>query len=89
MKSTEMNVNNAGIKIAEMESADDITAFIEGDERKTVIDAAMKRKKELTPKEGQSDRMTRDSNGFKKDIQREKVTGEDVIKKLRDKGYKI
>jgi len=43
MKSTEMNVRDAQIKIAEMTDPEEIRSFISGDERKTVIDAAHKR----------------------------------------------
>jgi hypothetical protein len=89
MKSADFNTKEAPIKIWELMTKEEVQSFIEGDERKTVIDAAAKRIKELTPKEGQDERMTKDSDGFKKDIQREKVTGNDVLANLRAKGYRI
>lgn len=47
MKSTEMNANDAVIKIEEMETPAEITAFTDGDERKTVLNAANARLKVL------------------------------------------
>ena len=50
MKSTEMNVRDAQVKVAEMTDPEEIRSFISGDERKTVIDAAHKRIIEMMDK---------------------------------------
>ncbi|OGO13273.1 MAG: hypothetical protein A2Y53_00885 [Chloroflexi bacterium RBG_16_47_49] len=93
MPSKDLNIKDAQIKIAEMTSAEEINAFIVGDERKTVLDAAETKIKELKGlKQGeQADAITKDSHDFKEGIQKTKsfVTCEDVIEKMRKEGRKI
>jgi len=93
MKSNDMNVKDAQIKIAEMISAEEINAFIAGDERKTVLDAAAAKIKELAGlKQGeQAGPITKDTHDFKDGVQKTKsfVTCEDVIDKMRKEGKKI
>jgi hypothetical protein len=92
MPSLDMNVRDAAIKISEMASAEEINAFIEGDERKTVLDAAGAKMKELTSKQGEvKETITKDTHDFREGVQKTKnyITGEDVINNLRAKGVKI
>jgi DNA gyrase/topoisomerase IV subunit A len=63
-----------------------------GDERKTVLDAATASIKALQClKQGEVVNVTETKQDFKEGVQATKsyVTGEDVIKDLRDKGVKI
>jgi histone H3/H4 len=75
MKSVDFNTKNAPEKITEMTTEEEILAFIEGDERKTVIDAANKKIAELRgPKQGeQTDPITKDAADFKEGIQKTKA----------------
>jgi hypothetical protein len=77
MQSTDMNTRDASEKISEMTNINDITIFIAGDERKTVIDAADKKIAELRgPKQGeQADPITRPAADFKDGIQATKDAG--------------
>lgn len=78
-----------------MKTSGEISAFIEGDNRKTVINAADERRKALPPsqpKEGEvKGPITKDADDFKGGIQKTKshVTCEDVLKKMRAEGKKI
>lgn len=102
MKSTDFNTKDAPDKIREMTTEEEILAFIEGDERKTVTDAANKKILELRGhKQGeQTGPITKDAADFKEGIQKTKaisdepsarnyVTCEDVLKKMRDQGKEI
>lgn len=93
-KSTDINAKDAAIKVIEMESVDDILAYIEGDERKVVLGAADKWLRELGHeglKQGETGAITQEAGDFKEGVQATKdyVTGEDVLRKLRAKGTKI
>lgn len=83
-------------RIREMTSEDEVLAFIEGDERKTVNHEAkewIEKLRKISPKEGQvAGKITDDTKDFKgPGVQGKKnyVTCEDVIKSLRGKGVKI
>jgi len=103
MKSTEMNVRDAQITIAEMMDPEEIRSFISGDERKTVIDAAHKRIIEMMGKPGETGPITETKSDFKDGVQGVKsdtphsgiripksyVTCENVLKNLRIKAYKV
>lgn len=101
MNSIGMNLRAVSEKISEMTNVNDITIFIAGDERKTVIDAADKKIAELRGlKQGeQTDSITQTSSDFKEGIQATKdseplnprtyITCEDVLKRLRAEGVKI
>ena len=93
MKSVDFNTKIASEKIAEITTEEKILAFIEGDDRKTVADAALKKLNELNgPKQGeQTGPITKDADDFKKGIQKTKsfVTCEDVLEKMRAKGRDI
>ncbi len=88
MKSKDLNVNDARIKIAEINSREEIDAFMEGEERKTIIDAALKRAEELKgPKQGEVKKITEVKDDFKQGIQRTKIiTCEDIARDLRERG---
>ncbi len=89
MKSIDLNVKDAQIKIAELSTAEEIQSFIEGDDRKTVTDAAEKRIHELKgPKQGETGKITKDAGDFKEGIQKTKsvITCGDVLASLRGKG---
>jgi len=77
MQSTDMNVRDASEKISEMTNINDITIFIAGDERKTVIDVADRKIAELRgPKQGeQTDSITQPASDFKDGIQATKDSG--------------
>jgi hypothetical protein len=69
MKSLDVNVNDATIVISEMTTAEEIEAYIEGDSRKTVTDAADKRLDALTrptPPAGQNPPAVEDPRVFEK-----------------------
>lgn len=52
--SIEVNVKEAVEKIRSLPSPEEVSAFVQGDERKTVVDAAQARIKELqAPKQGE------------------------------------
>lgn len=94
MKSTDFNTKDAPEKIAEMTTGEEILAFIDGDERKTVTDAAQKKIAELRgPKQGQeTDAMTKKTSDFKgSGVEGAKgyVTCEDVLESMRKKGRQI
>lgn len=88
-------VGDAQIKIMEFNFPEDILEFIKGDERKSVRDTADTRLKELKHeglKPGQVKKITDDSKDFKGpgvEGKKSYVTGEDVLKTLREKGHKI
>lgn len=67
MKSTDYNTKDGPEFIVAMTTVEEILAFIEGDERKTVIDAANKRIAEIRgPKQGeQNDPITQKTSDFK------------------------
>ncbi|MEW6115654.1 MAG: hypothetical protein AB1553_01980 [Nitrospirota bacterium] len=91
-KSKEMKGEEALAEIKNMKNPDFIRAFIEGDTRKTVTDAAEAAIKRLTqPKDGEVDKITEETADFKDGIQATKsyVTCEDVIKKMREEGVAI
>lgn len=106
MKSIEMNVIKAMAKIKGMDSIDEINVFIDGDERKTVIDTASRRIFEIKGlKQGElSGTITQMTSDFKEGFQGTKsetsdikpqtsdksyITGEDVVRGLREKGVLI
>lgn len=94
-KSTDFNVNDAGEKIVEFETPEEVLSFIKGDKRKTALNIADTRLKELGHeglKQGQVNKITDNSKDFKApgvEGKKDYVTGEDVIKELRKKGHKI
>ena len=90
MKSRDLNAKDAVRQIAGIATDEEISEFMEGEDRKSVIECAQKRLQELQPKQGQTDEMTRQSADFKQGLQRTKcLTCEDVIKDLRQRGKKI
>ena len=91
-KSTEVSATDALIKICELTSPEEVLAFIDGDDRKTVTSAAEKRLGELNgKKEGQTGTITKTAADFKKGVQKTKsyITCEDVLKKQRDEGEEV
>lgn len=79
--------------ILEMTDIVEISNYIAGDKRATIIEAAKNRIEDLTrpPKQGEIKKITQSTSDFKDGVQRTKgaVTCEDVIKGLRDRGRKI
>ena len=92
-KSTDFNTKDGPEFISVMKDEAEILAFIEGDERKTVIDAANKKIAELRgPKQGeQTGPITQKTAEFKGGVEGTKsfVTCEDVLKKMRAQGKEI
>lgn len=90
MKSVDFNTKDAPEKIADMLTEEEILAFIEGDERKTVIDAANKKIAELRgPKQGEdTGAITKNTADFKEGIQKTKgvITCEDILEMRREQG---
>lgn len=93
MKSTEVNITQAKAALLELNTFEDITAYIEGEERKTVIEAADKRLKNImAPKQGeQAEPITKTTDDFKTGVQKTKsyITCEDVLVNLRENGYRV
>ncbi|NOZ68006.1 MAG: hypothetical protein GXP46_01855 [Deferribacteres bacterium] len=100
MKSRDMKAEDAKIKILELTTPDEILFFIEGDNRKGVITTADERLKELGHnglKHGQTAKFTDTEKDFKgsgvegkkEAEEKDHVTCEDVIERLRAKGVKI
>jgi hypothetical protein len=95
MKSTTMTAQEAIEAIGAMKSQEEISSFIEGEDRKTVINAAEERRKALPPsqpKEGEvKGPITQRTSDFKGGVQGAKtyVTCDDVLKAMRSKGKKI
>jgi hypothetical protein len=97
--STTMTGQEAKEAIGAMKSPEEISSFIDGDTRKTVINAAEERRKALTPTSKQGEvkgPITQDAADFKDGVQKTKeadkpkhITGMDVIKKMRAEGKKI
>jgi len=81
MKSTDFNTKDGPAAILVMTTEDEILAFIAGDERKTVIDAANKKIAELRgPKQGeQASPMTKDASDFKEGIQKTKAVDRNPV----------
>lgn len=95
MVSKEMSKETALIELATMETAEAVIAFIEGETRKKIITAANDKLKELSagqPKAGEVKSITQETSDFKgHGVQKIKdyVTGEDVLKSMRERGIKI
>ena len=78
MKSTDFNTKDAPEKIAEMTTEEEILAFIDGDERKTVTDAAQKKIAELRgPKQGEDGPITKKTSDFKAGVEGTKDVNRD------------
>jgi hypothetical protein len=96
-QSTEFNTKDASDMIREMTAIDYVEAFISGDDRKTIIEVAEKRKSDLRflgekPKEGETKGpITQPVDSFKTGVQATKssISGEDIVAILRAKGHKI
>jgi hypothetical protein len=87
-KSKDMPAAEAISGIGQMNNPDFIVLFTEGDDRKTVLDAAKKRHDAL--KQGQVGNITEETRDFKQGVQGTKlVTCEDIVQSLRDKGREI
>jgi hypothetical protein len=94
MLSKTMKADEAITSIQGMQTEAEILAFIEGENRKTVITAADERRKTLplSSKQGEmKGSITQDSPDFKEGVQKTKshVTCEDVIETMRMAGKKI
>jgi hypothetical protein len=73
--STTMTAQEAIEEISKMKNPEEISAFIENEDRKTVINAADERRKALTPssKDGEvKGPITRDTQDFKDGVQKTK-----------------
>ena len=90
MRSRDLNAKDAMRQIAVIATDEELSEFMAGEDRKSVIEYAEKRLLELQPKAGRTDEMTKPSADFKQGLQRTKcITCEDVIKDLRQRGKKI
>jgi len=94
-RSVDMKADDAKIAILELDTPDEVLAFIDGEDRKTVLKIADERLKELGHdglKDGQDTKITDDSKDFKGpgvEGKKDYVSGEDVLRQLRAKGVKI
>jgi hypothetical protein len=97
-KSKDVSIREAQERLPQMETAEEVLSFIEGEERKTVLRPADARLKELgheglklPSKQGETDAVTEEAADFREGVQKEKahVTCEDVLRKMRAEGKKI
>jgi hypothetical protein len=99
IKSTDLKADEAIQMVGALLTADEVSDFIGGEKRKTVIDAAEERLKALVilpgaassapTKQGeQAGPITQSTSDFKAGVQRTKsyVTCEDVLERMRSEG---
>jgi hypothetical protein len=93
--STTMKAEEAIALLQGFQTEAEILAFIAGEDRKTVINAAEDRRKALPPSKPKAGEVkgpiTQDTSDFKEGVQKTKsyVTCEDVVDKMRKAGKKI
>jgi hypothetical protein len=86
------NAKDANVDLMKLDTEEAVNAFIEGDTRKTVKEAAAKHIKKLTaPKVGRTEEIGQKTEDFKDGITGEKsvTTCADILPSLREKGMKI
>ena len=98
MKSKDMNTTEAQAEIRAINNPDLLRAFIEGDERKTVIEAGEARLRMLT-KQGSADNAPDTQKDFKGSgvegrkepiqIDKDHITISDILPEARKRGMKI